>query len=325
LTVLVIGGAGYIGSHMVKHLGAAGEHFIVLDNLSTGFADSVKGAELIIGDCGSEELVAGLLKQYSIDVVMHFASFSQVSESTISPIKYYINNVSNTLRLLQTMISCGTREFVFSSTAAVYGDAHSSPIREDHPCHPINPYGRSKRMVEQALTDLRAAHGLKFLSLRYFNAAGADPEAKIGERHDPETHLLPLVLQAASGRREAIAVFGRDYPTADGTCVRDYVHVEDLCDAHYLALKALRSGHGGGFFNLGNSRGFSVAEVIGVARQITGRAIALKEAGRRAGDPAILVADASLMSKEFGWQPKRADLGTIVEDAWRWELAHAWN
>ena len=323
MTVLVIGGAGYIGSYMVKRLLDAKENFVVLDNLSTGFADAVTGGELIVGDFGCEEFVGTILKDRGIDIVMHFASFSQVGESVEVPSKYYVNNVSNTLRLLQTMIACGVKNFVFSSSAAVYGNPQSDPVHEDHPCQPINPYGRTKRMVEMALDDFSAAHGLNFFSLRYFNAAGADPEAVLGERHNPETHLIPLVLMAASGRRESITVFGRDYPTPDGTCVRDYVHVVDLCDAHYLALQALRSGHRGGIFNLGNSRGFSVAEVIGVAKQITGRGIAIREGVRRAGDPATLVADSSLVRREIGWKPKLADLGTIIEDAWRWELAQS--
>jgi UDP-glucose 4-epimerase len=320
VTVLVIGGAGYIGSHMVKRLALAGERFAVLDNLSTGFREAVTAGDFIQGDFGSEDLLSDIFRTQRIDTVMHFASFSQVGESVSAPSKYYLNNVSNTLRLLATMLDHGVTNFVFSSTAAVYGDAQSNPILEGHPCQPVNPYGRTKRMVEHALADFNAAHGLKFFSLRYFNAAGADREGEIGERHDPETHLIPLVLQAASGRREAITVFGRDYATPDGTCIRDYIHVEDLCEAHFLALQALRSGHGGGFFNLGNARGFSVAEVIGVARQITGHAIPVKEGGRRAGDPAVLVADASLIGKELGWTPKRADLGTIIEDAWHWEL-----
>jgi UDP-glucose 4-epimerase len=320
MAVLVVGGAGYIGSHMVKRLLEEGEPVVVLDNLSAGFSDAILGGEAVLGDFASEDLLRDIFKKYRIDAVMHFASFIQVGESVTAPAKYYINNVANTLRLLNTMIECGVQKFVFSSSAAVYGNAGSDPINEKHPCAPINPYGRTKRMVEEALDDLSAAHGLRFFALRYFNAAGADPQARIGERHNPETHLIPLVLQAASGRRDAITVFGRDYPTPDGTCVRDYVHVEDLCEAHLLALRALRTGHQGGFFNLGNSHGFSVSEVIGVARQVTGRQIQVKDAERRAGDPAVLVADAGFMRRELGWQPARADLGTIVEDAWRWEM-----
>ncbi len=261
-----------------------------------------------------------VFKQYSIEVVMHFASFSQVGESVLAPSKYYINNVANTLRLLKTMIECDVKRLVFSSSAAVYGNAGSAAIAENSACQPINPYGRTKRIIEEALEDLRHAHSLNFFSLRYFNAAGADPAGRTGERHNPETHLIPLVLQAASGRRNSITVFGSDYPTPDGSCIRDYVHVEDLCDAHLLALRALRAGHPGGFFNVGNSRGFSVGEVIEAARKVTSRPVNAVSAERRMGDPAILIADAGKIENELGWKPVRADLDVIVEDAWRWEL-----
>ena len=320
MAVLVIGGAGFIGSHMAGRLLDEGEQIVVLDNLSTGFRDAVLGGIFTVGDFGSRELLREVFRAYSIDTVMHFASFIQVGESVTAPSKYYVNNVANTLQLLSTMVECGVMNFVFSSSAAVYGSAGAALIGEDHPCAPINPYGRTKRIVEEALEDFSRGHGLNFISLRYFNAAGADRRGRIGERHNPETHLIPLVLQAASGRRDAITVFGRDYPTPDGTCVRDYVHVEDLCDAHLLALRALRNGHRGGFFNLGNSKGFSVSEVIEVARQVTGKPIKVMDAEPRAGDPPALVADAAARQRELGWRPARADLGTIVEDAWRWEL-----
>ncbi|MFY9643094.1 MAG: UDP-glucose 4-epimerase GalE [Rhodomicrobium sp.] len=308
MAVLLAGGAGYIGSHMVKRLLEEGEPVVVLDNLSSGYRDAVLGGDFVDGDFGSGEILRDLFKTYSIDAVMHFASFIQVGESVTAPLKYYINNVANTLQLLNTMIECGIANFVFSSSAAVYGNACAGPLKEDHPCAPINPYGRTKRIVEEALLDFSRGHGLKYFSLRYFNAAGADREARIGERHSPETHLIPLVLQAASGRRDAITVFGRDYPTPDGTCIRDYVHVEDLCEAHLLALRALRRGHRGGFFNLGNAQGFSVSEVIGVARQVTGKPIEAIEAEPRAGDPAVLIADARNVHLSLGWRPKRADL-----------------
>ena len=320
MAVLVIGGAGFIGSHMAGRLLDEGEQIVVLDNLSTGFRDAVLGGIFTVGDFGSRELLREVFRAYSIDTVMHFASFIQVGESVTAPSKYYVNNVANTLQLLSTMVECGVMNFVFSSSAAVYGSAGAALIGEDHPCAPINPYGRTKRIVEEALEDFSRGHGINFISLRYFNAAGADRRGRIGERHNPETHLIPLVLQAASGRRDAITVFGRDYPTPDGTCVRDYVHVEDLCDAHLLALRALRNGHRGGFFNLGNSKGFSVSEVIEVARQVTGKPIKVMDAEPRAGDPPALVADAAAIQRELGWRPARADLGTIVEDAWRWEL-----
>ena len=320
MAVLLAGGAGYIGSHMAKRLLNEGEPVVVLDNLSSGYRDAVLGGDFVPGDFGSGEALRDLFKTYRIDAVMHFASFIQVGESVTTPSKYYINNVANTLQLLNTMIECGITNFVFSSSAAVYGNGGVGPLKEEHPCAPVNPYGRTKRIIEEALQDFNRGHGLNFFSLRYFNAAGADPQARIGERHNPETHLIPLVLQAASGRRDAITVFGRDYPTSDGTCIRDYVHVEDLCEAHLLALRALRRGHRGGFFNLGSALGFSVSEVIGVARQVTGKPIKVKEAERRAGDPAILVADAGEVQRSLGWRPRRADLETIVEDAWRWEL-----
>ncbi|ADP72155.1 UDP-glucose 4-epimerase [Rhodomicrobium vannielii ATCC 17100] len=319
MTILVIGGAGFIGSHMVKRLCEEGESVIVLDNLSTGFRDAVVGGEFIFGDFGSRALLSDIFRTHDIDTVMHFASFIQVGESVTAPAKYYLNNVSNTLQLLDLMVEHDIKQFVFSSTAAVYGNTGSEPITEAHACAPINPYGRTKRMVEEALEDFNRAYGLNFFSLRYFNAAGADPMARIGERHYPETHLIPLVLQAASGRRDAITVFGRDYPTPDGTCVRDYVHVDDLCEAHLLAVRALRKGHKGGFFNLGNSRGYSVAEVIEAAQRVTGRPITVWDAERRAGDPPVLVADASAAVDALSWVATKPHLDVIVEDAWRWE------
>ncbi len=319
MTTLVIGGAGYIGSHMIKRLREEGEPAIVLDNLSTGFADSVLEDELISGNFASEAITAEIFGKYQIDAVMHFASCIEVGESVSAPAKYYCNNVANTLALLDLMVRHDIKVLVFSSSAAVYGHANSGPLTEAAPCAPLSPYGRTKRIVEQALEDFRAAYGLRFFALRYFNAAGADPKGRIGERHNPETHLIPLVLQAASGRRDSITVFGRDYPTPDGTCLRDYVHVDDLCEAHLLALRALRKGHEGGILNLGNARAHSVAEVVDAARRITGRPIPVKEGPRRPGDPAVLVADASAAFREFGWSPKTPDLETIIEHAWLWE------
>jgi UDP-glucose 4-epimerase len=231
-----------------------------------------------------------------------------------------LNNVANTLQLLNTMVECGVKNFVFSSSAAVYGDGGDDPIREDRVCAPVSPYGRTKRMIEEALEDLRLAYGVNYFALRYFNAAGADPEARIGERHNPETHLIPLVLQAASGRREVVNVFGRDYPTPDGTCIRDYIHVEDLCEAHLLALRALRQGEAGGCFNLGTSSGFSVAEVLDAARRVTGRPVPSADKERRPGDAPALVADSGLFQSRFGWRPEMSGLEPIIETAWRWEL-----
>ena len=326
MKILVVGGAGYIGSHMVKHLCREDAQVTVLDGLSSGYRDAVvAGAELVVGSAADAGLLATLLAQHRFDAVMHFASFIQVGESVADPARYYANNVAATLTLLETMRKAEVRRFIFSSTAAVYGDPSYVPIDEAHPKNPINPYGRSKWMVEQVLEDYDRAYGLKSVCLRYFNAAGADPEGELGERHVPETHLIPLVLQAASGRREAISVFGTDYDTLDGTCIRDYIHVADLCDAHALALDYLLDGGASARFNLGNGQGFSVQEVIDTARRVTGREIAVRYEARRPGDPARLVADSRLAREVLGWQPKRAELATIIADAWGWEQKWPWG
>ena len=317
--VLVVGGAGYIGSHMVKMLGRQGCDVTTLDDLSSGHRDAVLCGDFVQGDMGDRGVLDAVLAR-GFDAVMHFASFIQVGESVQQPAKYYQNNVVNTLGLLDAMRSHGVGRFIFSSTAATFGEPQYSPIDERHPQQPINPYGRTKLMVEQVLADYERAYGLRSVCLRYFNAAGADPEGQLGERHEPETHLIPLVLQAASGRRPHIGVFGRDYDTPDGTCVRDYIHIEDLCSAHGLALQSLMGGAGSQAYNLGNGQGFSVQEVIDTAQQVTGRPIAVVNGPRRAGDPARLVADASLIREKLGWQPRYADLATIVEHAWRWEI-----
>lgn len=319
--VLVVGGAGYIGSHMVKLLLEQGEAVVVCDDLSTGYRDAVSGGVFEQGSLADPGFLDGLFSRHRFDAVMHFASFIQVGESVREPAKYYRNNIVNTLNLLDAMLKHQVRRLVFSSSAAVYGEPQATPIPESHPCNPVNPYGLSKWVVEQILRDYDLAYGLKSVCLRYFNAAGADPSGKLGERHEPETHLIPLVLQAAAGRRAAIEVFGRDYPTADGTCVRDYVHVTDLCAAHALALKHLRAGKDSRAFNLGNGNGFSVAQVIAAAARVTGHKIAVKDAPRRPGDPAVLVADARLARAELGWAPEYAELETIVEHAWGWERA----
>jgi UDP-glucose 4-epimerase len=316
--VLVVGGAGYIGSHMVKRLGQLGCHVTTLDDLSSGHRDAVLNGDFVQGSIADANLLDRLLGQ-GFDAVMHFASFIQVGESVQQPAKYYQNNVVNTLTLLDAMRAHGVDRFIFSSTAATFGEPRYSPMDERHPQQPINPYGRTKLMVEQVLADYEQAYGLHSVSLRYFNAAGADPEGQLGERHEPETHLIPLVLQAASGRRPNIGVFGRDYDTPDGTCVRDYIHIEDLCSAHWLALQSLMGGAGSQAYNLGNGQGFSVQEVIDTAHQVTGRSIAVVNGPRRAGDPARLVADSSLIREKLGWQPRYADLATIVAHAWAWE------
>lgn len=322
--ILVIGGAGYIGSHMVKLLLNEGYAVTVLDDLSGGFADALPPSLLVEGSIADAALLQSLFASRPFAAVMHFASFIAVGESMLEPERYYANNLAGTLTLLQAMRQHGVDKFIFSSTAAVYGDPHYSPIDEAHPKAPINPYGRSKWMVEQILDDFAAAYDFKSVCLRYFNAAGADPAGTLGERHQPETHLIPLILQAASGRRASISVYGNDYDTPDGTCIRDYIHVSDLCDAHLLALRHLLAGKGSERLNLGNGQGFSVKEVIDAVRKVTGRDFQVHEEPRRAGDPPRLVADASKARQLLGWQPRHDDLGSIIADAWRWELQHDW-
>lgn len=319
LHILVVGGAGYIGSHMVKYLAQQGCQVTTLDNLSGGFRDAVLHGDLVIGDVGDRRLLDDLFRSHRFDAVMHFASFIQVGESVNEPSRYYRNNVTNTLTLLDAMVASGLKRFIFSSTAAIFGEPQTERIDETHPQQPINPYGRTKLMVEQALADYDLAYGLKSVCLRYFNAAGADPQGELGERHEPETHLIPLVLQAASGRRSHISVFGQDYDTPDGTCIRDYVHIHDLCRAHWRALQGLMQGGGSQAFNLGNGHGFSVQQVIDAARRVTGKDIPVQYAPRRAGDPARLVADARRATEILGWQPAFADLDTLIEHAWHWE------
>ena len=323
MNILVVGGAGYIGSHMLKTLVGNGHIVTTIDNLSNGFRDAVVGGQFVKGDMSNRDLLDSILSVKQYDAVMHFASYIQVGESVLHPSKYYKNNFSNTQILLDTMLQNGVKKFVFSSTAAVYGEPEYTPIDEKHPTKPVNPYGHSKLMVEQLLDDYDKAYGLNSISLRYFNAAGADPDGELGERHNPETHLIPLVLQAASRRRERIEVYGRDYDTRDGTCIRDYIHVTDLCDAHLLALKALRNKEESKTYNLGNGNGFSVQEVIDTAQKVTGRSIKVKEGPRREGDPPVLVADATLAKNELGWTPKYSDLETIISHAWEWEKKQA--
>lgn len=304
---------------MARHLFANGEDVLVLDDLSTGYRDAVGKAMLFEGDLGDPDLLEMIFARRRIDLVMHFASFIQVGESVRDPGKYYRNNFANTLTLLDAMVRHDVRRFVFSSTAAVYGEVALEPVSEDSVTSPLNPYGHSKRMVEQALADFDLAHSMKSVSLRYFNAAGADPGCRFGERHDPETHLIPLLMQVAAGRRAAIQVFGRDYPTRDGTCVRDYVHVNDLCNAHELAMRHLLADGPSRVFNLGNGNGFSVQQVIDAARRVTGKKIQVEDAPRRSGDAAMLVADASRIRAELGWAPEFAQLDTIIAHAWAWE------
>lgn len=319
MRILVVGGAGYIGSHMVKQLHRKGLEVTTLDNLSTGYRNAVVGARFVEGDLADRELLDRMFAEGRFRGVMHFAAFSQVGESMQDPAKYYRNNAANTQNLLDAMVVHSINAFILSSTAAIFGEPVRMPIDEDHPKEPINPYGSSKLMVERMLADYDRAYGLKSICLRYFNAAGADPEGELGERHDPETHLIPLVLQAAFGRRPHITVLGTDYDTPDGTCIRDYIHVSDLCDAHLLALRRLWEGSGSAAYNLGNGGGFSVQEVIETARAVTGCDIQVKYGERRVGDPARLVADSRRAREELGWRPRYADLATIIGHAWDWE------
>jgi UDP-glucose 4-epimerase len=320
MNILVVGGAGYIGSHMVKQLAQSGHYVVTLDNLSYGYRDAVKYGEFIEGDLGDSIVLDQIFQKGDIDAVMHFAGFIQVGESVIKPSMYYDNNVVKTLTLLDAMMRHKVKNFIFSSTAAIFGEPDYTPIDEKHNKQPINPYGHSKLMIEQVLEAYDEAYGLHSTCLRYFNAAGADPEGELGERHIPETHLIPLILQAASGRREDIKIFGDDYATDDGTCVRDYIHINDLCEAHSLALELMIKKDKSARYNLGNGKGFSVKQVIDIAREVSGNDLKVCIEPRRAGDPAVLVADATRARKELNWQPKFAELKDIVQTAWQWEI-----
>jgi UDP-glucose 4-epimerase len=318
VSILVVGGAGYIGSHMAKVLGEANRGAVVLDDLSTGHRDAL-AAPLVEGRIQDRDAVHRALDISGATAVMHFASYIQVGESVANPAKYYGNNVAGTIRLLDALCERGVKRFVFSSSAAVYGEPSASPIPESHPTHPVNPYGHTKLMVEELLPDYELAYGLKWVALRYFNAAGAHPDATIGERHDPETHLIPLALRAANGRLAGLTVHGNDYPTPDGTCIRDYVHVCDLAEAHLLALDYLDAGGESRAFNLGNGSGFSVRQVIDSVERVTGRKLSVEFGPRRNGDAAELVADSTLARTTLGWQPRYASLDIIVAHAWAWE------
>ena len=321
--ILVVGGAGYIGSHMVKDLLDSGYGVITLDDLSTGHRELVTGGEFIEGGLGDRVLLEKLFSTHKISAVMHFAAFSLVGESVEKPLKYYRNNMAATAELLDSMIRHNVKRFIFSSTAAVYGEPVEIPIAENHPCNPTNPYGKSKIGVERMLKDCDFAYGLKYISLRYFNASGADESGNIGERHANETHLIPLILEVATGRRENIKIFGTRYPTPDGTCIRDYIHVSDLTKAHLLALNALLSGGDSAVYNLGNNRGYSVREVIELARKVTGKPIPVIEADKRPGDPAVLIASSDKIKKALGWKPEYEDLETIIKTAWVWHQKEA--
>ncbi len=315
--ILIVGGAGYIGSHVNKFLSERGYETLILDNLTKGHRESVKWGRFIEGDLGDRRLLGRILTRYDVEAVMHFAAFTDVGESVQKPGDYYRNNVMNTLNLLDSMRENGVSKFIFSSTCAVYGNPSEIPITEEHPLNPISPYGRSKLMVEEVLRDYSDAYGLSYVSLRYFNAAGADPEGEIGELHDPETHLIPIVLDAAMGLRDSVRIFGTDYPTPDGTCIRDYIHVMDLADAHWRALEYLE-GERSGVFNLGNGNGFSVREVIETCREVTGASIRAVEDERRPGDPPELVGSSERALEILGWRPVFTELEEIIKTAWNW-------
>ncbi len=322
MKVLVTGGAGYVGSHAVRALVAAGHDVVVYDNLSAGHRQAVSPkARLIEGDLSDAAKLDALLKAERVDAAMHFAAFIEVGESVKEPLKFYENNVANSVRLLDALRQNDVRRFVFSSTCAIFGTPEKMPLVEDTPMSPASPYAKNKLVVEWALADSAAAWGLGFVALRYFNAAGAAADGTIGEDHDPETHLIPNVLKVALGQRDVIRVFGTDYPTPDGTCVRDYVHVEDLADAHVKALEVLKPGEMR-YYNTGTGRGASVREVVEVSRKVTGHPIPLLEEGRRAGDVPTLYADSSLIQKELGWRPRYTELHDIVASAWRWHSSH---
>jgi UDP-arabinose 4-epimerase len=318
--VLVTGGAGYIGSHTCKALALAGYTPITYDNFVHGHHWAVRWGPLEIGDIADRSKLDAVIEHYKPDAVMHFAAYAYVGESVLDPGKYYRNNVTGSLTLLEAARDHHIDKLIFSSTCATYGLPESAPIYEGHPQRPINPYGASKLMVERLLADFEIAHGIRSISLRYFNAAGADPNGQIGEAHDPETHLIPLILDVAAGLRAEIQIFGADYDTPDGTCIRDYIHVSDLAEAHVLALQALQSGALSTAYNLGNGQGFSVREVIKEVENITGRMIHSRIASRRPGDPARLVGDATLVKKDLDWKPRFSDLTTILETAWWWHL-----
>jgi UDP-glucose-4-epimerase GalE len=316
--VLVTGGAGYIGSHTVKSLRSQGFEPVVFDNLSTGRRELVRGAELIVADLEDKEAVPAVFKAQDFAAVLHFASLIQVSESYLDPRRYYTQNLSSSLNLLDAMLKANVTSFIFSSSAAVYGIPRQLPITEDHPLNPINPYGYTKFFVEQVLRDYDRAYGLRFISLRYFNAAGADPAGEMGELHEPETHLIPNICFALQGKIPALEIFGVDFPTPDGTAVRDYIHVTDLADAHVLALRKLLESRKSDFINLGANRGYSVREVISRAEEITGSKIPVREKSRRMGDVPVLLASKEKAERVLGWKLRHSDLDTIIQTAWNW-------
>lgn len=320
--ILVTGGAGYIGSHTVRELRSRGYDVVVYDNLSTGHIEAVGDAIFVKGDLFDVELLKDTFKKYGVDSVIHFAAYSLVGESMTNPLKYYHNNVAGTLALLEAMVACDVKYLVFSSSAATYGDTGEDIISETSPQKPTSVYGMTKLMMEQLMADFDKAYGLKYVALRYFNAAGAHESGEIGEDHNPESHLIPIIMQVLNGKREKLGIFGDDYPTPDGTCIRDYIHITDLADAHIKALESLKSGASSNAYNLGNGNGFSVKEVVETVEKVVGKPVKREIVPRRAGDPAILVASSDKIKKELGWKPEYDSLEKIVASAWKWHSTH---
>lgn len=323
MSILVCGGAGYIGSHMVSHLLENGEDVVILDNLQKGHKDAILGGRFYLGNLQNREILDKIFTENNINAVIDFAADSLVGESVENPLKYFNNNIGSTITLLEAMKDYGVKNIVFSSTAATYGEPKNIPIKESDKTEPTNPYGESKLAVEKILKCCDKAYGIKYTVLRYFNAAGAHINGKIGEDHRPESHLIPIILQVALEQRKKIMIFGDDYNTSDGSCIRDYIHVSDLASAHLLALEKLIHGGNSETFNLGNGKGFSVKEVIKVTRKVTGINIKTEVAPRRAGDPAVLIASSEKAVKELNWKPKYNSLETIIETAWNWHKSHS--
>lgn len=321
--ILIAGGAGYIGSHTNKLLNRRGYRTVVFDNLVYGHKEFVKWGEFFFGDLSDKSAIRECFERYPIEAVMHFSAFAYVGESVKYPSKYYFNNVVNTLNLLDVMREFNVRYLIFSSTCAIYGIPEKIPIDEDTPKKPINPYGRTKSMIEEILKDYEMAYGIKHINLRYFNAAGADPDGEIGEWHEPETHLIPLTIYAALGLRDAVSIYGTNYPTKDGTCIRDYIHVFDLADAHIRALEYLVKNDKSDSFNLGNGAGYSVREVIEAVKRISGRDFTIIETAPREGDPPVLISDSKKAQEVLGWKPEYDTLDIIVETAWRWHSSRS--
>ena len=322
-SILITGGAGYIGSHMIWLLHEAGHHVVIIDDLSSGNRTSIpEDIPFFEGSFGDKKLLRRIFNQYNIDIVFHFAAYIDVGESVIHPARYYQNNVGATLNLLDVMCAHNISNLIFSSSAAVYGEPLYTPVDIHHPTNPVNAYGRTKLMIEEILKDYEQAYSLRSISFRYFNASGADPLARTGERHKRESHLIPIILQVASGKRSHIDIYGEDYPTPDGTCIRDYIHVFDICHAHLLGMSWLRKGGAGRIYNLGNGTGFSVQKVIETSRSITNAPIPTIVRPRRPGDPAILIANAHRFQQDFGWTPQFGNLNQILNHAWTWEQQH---